>query len=152
MVCAGHLRPRFLCRRQHRYTHGRGNPCHPRFLPIYWSLYQSIGPVGLAIASDIGILIQTLTLAILLDRNRMVPFRDLEYTEVLRSLLAAIVSYPALVGLRILIPATSRLHELALLLVATVVWLAISAAVLRLTGSALPDQLLSRFGMSQSNA
>ena len=33
-------------------------------LPVYWSLYQSFGPAGLAIASDIGILIQTLTLAI----------------------------------------------------------------------------------------
>ncbi|HEX3469951.1 MAG TPA: lipid II flippase MurJ [Silvibacterium sp.] len=114
--------------------------------PIYWSLYRSLGPLGLAIASDIGILIQTLTLAILLDRRRMVPLRDLEYPELLRSLLAAIVSYPALAGLRLLIPATSRLHELMLLLVATIVWFAISTAVLRLTGSSLLHQLLWRFG------
>ncbi|MGA7318180.1 MAG: virulence factor MviN, partial [Silvibacterium sp.] len=110
----------------------------------------SMGPLGLAIASDIGILMQTLTLAILLNLRRMVPLSNLEYPELLRSLLAAVVSYAALVGLRHLFPTTSRLHELALLLVATIVWLAISAAVLRLTGSKLPDQLVGRFSKSSA--
>lgn len=118
--------------------------------PIYWSLHRSMGPLGLAIASDIGILIQTLTLAILLNRRRMVPLSNLEYPELLRSLLAAVVSYAALVGLRHLFPTTSRLHELALLIVAAIVWLAISAAVLRLTGSKLPDQLMGRFSKSSA--
>jgi len=67
-------------------------PVHPAGRPFI--------SAGLAIASDIGILIQTLTLAILLDRRRMVPLRGLEYPELMRSLLAAVASYAALVGLR----------------------------------------------------
>jgi putative peptidoglycan lipid II flippase len=116
--------------------------------PVYWSLQRSIGPAGLAVASDIGILIQTLTLAILLDRNRMVPLRGLEYPELLRSLVAAAVTYAALAGLRHLFPTTNRLYELLLLLAASVVFTALAAIVLKLTGSALPGQLIARFSRS----
>jgi putative peptidoglycan lipid II flippase len=119
-------------------------------LPIYWSLYKSIGPAGLAIASDIGILIQTLTLAVLLHRRRMVSLRGLEYGELLRSVIAAGMAYAALVALRHFAPTTSRLHELVLLLVGAVLWVGISALVLKLTGSALPEQLLGGFGTQKT--
>jgi len=121
-------------------------------LPIYWSLYRLLGPVGLAIASDIGILIQTLTLAVLLDRRRMVSLNGLEYRELLRSIVAAGVAYCALVVLRHFALTTSRLRELVLLLIATAVWIAVSAAALKLMGSALPQQLLSRFGAPPPSA
>ena len=119
-------------------------------LPVYWSLYHAMGPTGLAVASDIGIFIQTITLAILLDRNGMVPLRGLEYRELLRSIAAAVISFAALVGLRHLLPATTRLQELILLIIATAVCAAISTGVLRVTGSALPGQLLARFAKSQA--
>ena len=70
-------------------------------LPVYWSLYKAIGPTGLAIASDVGILIQTVTLAVLLHRRRMVSLRGLEYPELLRSVIAGGVVYAALVALQI---------------------------------------------------
>ncbi|MGB0124824.1 MAG: murein biosynthesis integral membrane protein MurJ [Silvibacterium sp.] len=114
-------------------------------VPIYWSLYKSFGPAGLAIASDIGILIQTLTLAVMLHRRKMVSLAGLEYPELLRSVIAAGVTYAALVALRHYAPTTSRLRELELLLVASVIWVGISAGILKLTGSALPQQLLGRF-------
>jgi putative peptidoglycan lipid II flippase len=115
-------------------------------IPVYAVLFHSVGAAGLAVASDVGILVQTLTLAVLLHRRGMVPFRGLEYAELLRSLLAAAIGYAALVGLRHVMPqSTSRLYELGLLVLATVVWVGVSALVLKLTGSALPDQLLSRF-------
>lgn len=114
-------------------------------LPIYWSLYKSIGAAGLAVASDIGILIQTLTLALLLHRRRMVSLAGLEYPELARSLLAAAIAYVALIALHHFATSTSRLHELVLLLVASALWVGISAAILKLTGSALPAQLTSRF-------
>ena len=114
-------------------------------LPIYWWLYRSLGPVGLALASDIGILIQTVTLAVLLHQRRMVSLAGLEYPEILRSLLAAAVAFAALAGIGLYVHAASRWYELALLVVATGVWLGICAGMLRLTGSALPGQLLSRF-------
>jgi putative peptidoglycan lipid II flippase len=115
-------------------------------LPVYWSLYKSIGPAGLAIASDVGILIQTLTLAILLHRRRMVSLRGLEYGELLRSVVAAAVVYGALVAMLHFVPTSSRVRELELLLAGAVIWVGLSAAVLKLTGSGLPNQLLSRFG------
>jgi putative peptidoglycan lipid II flippase len=119
-------------------------------LPIYWSLNRSLGPAGLAVASDIGILIQTLTLAVLLDRRRMVPLRGLEYSELLRSLLAAVAICAALLALRHFVPAASRLHELLLLLAASILFTLIAYAVLKLTGSALPNQLIARFSKSRT--
>jgi putative peptidoglycan lipid II flippase len=119
-------------------------------LPIYWSLYKFSGPAGLAVASDIGIFIQTLVLALLLNQRRMVPLRGLEYPELFRSLLAAFAAYAALVALRVFFPATSRLEELVLLVAATAIWVGVSALVLRITGSDLPEQLLSRFGKAKA--
>jgi putative peptidoglycan lipid II flippase len=113
-------------------------------IPIYKALYGAMGPAGLAVASDIGILIQTVTLAVLLSRRRMVPLRQLEYPELLRALAAGAVSYAALAVLRHLFPTTSRVHELVLLLVATVVFVAVAVATLKLTGSKLPGQLMGR--------
>ncbi|WP_446744854.1 murein biosynthesis integral membrane protein MurJ [Silvibacterium acidisoli] len=113
-------------------------------LPIYWSLYQAMGAPGLAIASDVGILIQTLTLAILLNRRKMAPLRGLEYAELGRSLVAAGLSYAALAGLLRFFSTTSRMRELLLLCVASVVFVAIAGGVLKITGSALPEQLLGR--------
>lgn len=119
-------------------------------LPVYWSLYRSFGPAGLAIASDVGILIQTVTLAVLLHRKRMVSLGGLEYPELARSLLAAAIAWAALVALRHFAPTASRLWELALLVAATVIWVGVSAAVLKITGSGLPEQLLSRFGRAKA--
>jgi putative peptidoglycan lipid II flippase len=120
-------------------------------LPIYWSLYRSMGPAGLAVASDAGILLQTVTLAVLLDRRKMVPFRGLEFAEITRSLLAAGIAYAALIGLRRFIAgSTNRLYELALLLAATIIWVAVVALVLKVSGSALPNEILSRFSRSSA--
>jgi putative peptidoglycan lipid II flippase len=115
-------------------------------IPVYWVLYRSIGPAGLAIASDIGILLQTSILAILLHRRRMVSLAGLEFAEMARALLAALISFAALVGIRSLIHTTSRLHELGWLAATLVVWLAVSILVLQLSGSALPGQLMGRLG------
>jgi putative peptidoglycan lipid II flippase len=119
-------------------------------LPIYWSLYKGFGPAGLAVASDVGILIQTLTLAVLLDRRGMVSLRGLEYVELARSLIAAAVAWAALAALCHFAPTTSRLWELVLLAVGTAVWVGLSAVVLKLTGSGLPEQLVSRFGRAKA--
>jgi putative peptidoglycan lipid II flippase len=114
-------------------------------IPIYWQLYRTLGPVGLAVASDVGILLQTATLAVLLHRRRMVSLAGLEYAEMGRALLAGVLSLAALAGLRHLVHTTSRLWELGLLAVALLVWVGVSAVVLRLSGSSLPGQLMGRF-------
>jgi len=114
-------------------------------VPLYWLLYGHMGAPGLAVASDIGIFIQTITLAILLHNRRMVSLAGLEYAELFRSAFAGALSLAALLVITHYIHTTSRMYELLLLIAATAIWLAISLAVLKLTGSNLPNQLLSRF-------
>jgi len=113
-------------------------------IPIYWQLYRTMGPTGLAVASDLGILLQTATLAVLLHRRRMVSLAGLEYGELGRALVAGLFSLAVLGGVRHWVHTTSRLLELGLLAGATLLWLGVSALVLRLTGSSLPRQLMGR--------
>lgn len=114
-------------------------------IPVYWLLNRLMGPVGLAIASDIGILIQTATLAVLLHRRRMVSLTGLDYPEMGRALLAAVASFGLLAGLNHFVHTGNRLWELGLLTGAGLSWLAVTVVVLRLTGSALPRQIMARF-------
>ena len=113
-------------------------------LVIYKLLYAGSGPVGLACASDIGIVIQTATLAVLLHRRRMVSAAGLDYRELGRSLVAAAASYAALALLMHAWHPVRRISELVLLIAASILWLAISGAVLMALGSSLPGQLTSR--------
>lgn len=115
-------------------------------IPVYSLLYRAFGPAGLAVASDVGIFLQTATIAVLLHRRRMVSLRGLEFAELGRSLLAAVVSFALLAGLTRLVHATGRLEELLLLLAATAIWIGVCVGILRLTGSALPNQILARVG------
>lgn len=117
-------------------------------IPIYWWLYHTYGPIGLPFASDIGILLQTVTLAILLHKKRMVSIAQLEYPELARSLAAGFVAFCVLFALRHLISGRTRLVEFALLVLATLLWIAVSTAVLKATGSRLPSQLLRRLRKS----
>ncbi len=115
-------------------------------LPVYFGLFRIWGTPGLAVASDIGILVLTLVFATMLDRRRMVAARGLEWLELGRCLLAAVVSGGALWALRSATPANmSRLGEAAVLAGSGLVWLLLGAGVLRATGSALPGQLVQRF-------
>jgi putative peptidoglycan lipid II flippase len=119
-------------------------------IPIYAAFYHSVGAAGLAIASDIGILMQTATLAILLHRRRTVSLVGLDYRELFRCVIAAVISYAALVALRhYASETTSRIYELGLLFVAGLIWIAISALVLQFTGSTTIGQLISRFAKSR---
>ena len=122
-------------------------------IPLYWLLFHHMGVVGLAIASDCGILVQTLALAWLLQRKRLVPWSGLEYSELARSFAAGIVSFAALFGvLHVLPPPGSFPRDLLQLACGTAVWLAIAWLVLYLTRSSLPQQLIGRFrGRSATN-
>ena len=114
-------------------------------LPIYWTLYRARGATGLAMASDIGIAIQTVTLAVMLHRRKMVNLAGLEYKELLRSAVAAAASIGAIHLLTRAMPGAGRWHDLSLLLAATALWMLVAGAVLKAAGSQLPSQLLARF-------
>jgi len=114
-------------------------------LPIYWSLYRAHGAIGLAVASDIGIAIQTATLAAMLDRRKLVRLSGLEFRELGRAAAAATASFAAIDALRRAMPASGRWQDAALLAAATVAWAAVAFVALKATGSKLPEQLAGRF-------
>lgn len=115
-------------------------------IPLYWYLFHRMGPVGLALASDCGILVQTLALAWLLHFKRLVAWSGLEYSELARSLSAAVVAFAALDGVVHILPRAGMFrHDLLQLTCGTVAWMATAWLVLHVTGSKLPQQLTRRF-------
>jgi putative peptidoglycan lipid II flippase len=124
-------------------------------LPIYYSLYHGYGAIGLAVASDIGIAMQTVALAVLLHRRRMVSLASLDYAEMGRCLFAAVVSG---LGVGLLfwwlsslvqkaMPGHVQWINLAVLLAGTALWTIAVKWVLEETGSALPSVAKKRLGL-----
>lgn len=127
--------------------------------PSYALLYHAWGTMGLAVASNIGIALQTITVAALLHRRRMVSLASLDFAELGRCLLAALVagatvwaavlglahlsSYFHLSGIR-----AERLFDLALLLIGGALWLLVVQQVLEAAGSALPRVILKRLHLA----
>jgi putative peptidoglycan lipid II flippase len=128
-------------------------------LPIYGALYHSHGAVGLAIASDLGIVLQTVALAVLLHQRHMVSIASLEFTEMGRCLLASLTGgasvwvvftwlfgkFGYLLGAHLL--SQTRWVDFVLLVAGTALWLVVTAGVLEKAGSALPHVMLKRLGL-----
>ncbi len=115
-------------------------------VPIYWSLYHSFAALGLAMASDIAILLQTITLAVLLHKRRMVSIAGLDIREFARCFLAGLLSYGVLAAGSYIVAPHGRLQDLVFLAFGTCIWLLTAWITLYLTGSQLPFQLISRLG------
>ena len=114
-------------------------------IPMYWFLFKTNGLIGLAIASDIGIIVQTATLALLLHRKRLVSLLHLDYPELARALLAAMVAYIAAYALaHAFPPATTHKADLITLAAGTAAWGLAALVLLLITRSKLPAQLLRR--------
>lgn len=125
-------------------------------LPLYAALHHAFGVMGLAIASDIGIAIQTLALAAMLHNRRMVSLASLDYKELARCLVAGCSSGIAvwfifdwwlsragrIFGSHTL--AQSRLMDFAVILVGGALWVVITKVVLEKSGSALPRVIVKR--------
>ncbi|MDQ2834220.1 MAG: polysaccharide biosynthesis C-terminal domain-containing protein [Acidobacteriota bacterium] len=113
---------------------------------IYWQLHRSFGVVGLAWASNLAILVHTMTLAVLAHRRRLVSLRGLDLPEIARSLFAALVSFSGVLLLLHVLPHGTRsyLADLLALAAGGLLWIAICLVTLRLTGSKLVNQLRSR--------
>jgi putative peptidoglycan lipid II flippase len=114
-------------------------------IPVYAGLFQALGLEGLAIASDIGILAQTASLAFLLHRKRLATFNHLEFTELGRSLLAALLAYAATAtAAHFLPPVSTHPKDVFTIATATVAWAVVAYLTLVATGSSLPRQILRR--------
>ena len=110
--------------------------------PIYWVMFKSFGVVGLPIASDIGIAIYTLTLAILLHRKRLVRFGTMNWPEMAKTVGTAIFAGAAAYFVSRVIPLTgSRKADFASLALVSLTWAAAVAGGLWLTRSELPATL-----------
>jgi putative peptidoglycan lipid II flippase len=124
--------------------------------PIYASLNHWQGAMGLAMASNIGIALQTVTIALLLHQRRMVSLASLDYAEMGRCLLAAVAAgaavWATLIGLHaILGPAGGahlrlepRTYDVAELVIGSALWALVAVFVLEKTGSALPRVAMRR--------
>ncbi len=114
-------------------------------IPVYWGLHLRFGVIGLAWASNTAILIHTVTLAILLHRRKLVPISGLEGAELIRALLAAIISGGTIQLLLWALPhGTGHLWDAILLVAGGLGWAALACGVMVFTGSKLPGQLLAR--------
>ncbi len=122
-------------------------------IPMYWALFHGLGLTGLAIASDIGMLVQTAALAVLLHRKRLVSLLHLEFAELGRALAASLAAFAAvygcahaLVGVLAQPGIALRLqgHLAALLIIAagSVAWALAALLALLALRSRLPAQLL----------
>ncbi len=118
-------------------------------IPMYWALFNAHGLTGLAIASDIGIAIQTATLAFLLHRKRLVSLLHIEYSELARALAAALVAFVAahsatLALTRTLPLLTGHTADLLLITAGSLAWAIAALVTLILLRSKLPAQILRR--------
>ncbi len=111
-------------------------------LPVYSTLFHRDGVAGLAIASDIGILLHTLALAWLLNRSGLVLLRDLEWLELMKALATAVMAgIAAYAAARLVVVDGSRRADLIALLAISAAWLVAVVLGLWLTHSNLPREL-----------
>lgn len=109
---------------------------------IYGGLHRRFGVAGLAWASNLAILAQTLMLAGLAHRRRLVPLSGLNFPELSRSVAAAALSFAAAYAIVRLLPTPQgHLGSLLLLLFGGAAWGTVTVLTLLLTGSDLPRQL-----------
>lgn len=114
-------------------------------LPIYWALFKTLDVVGLAIASDTGIFVNTLALVVLLHWKKLVPVSGLNWPELGKAAgIAVVAGLAAVKAARLVALQGSRLADVESLLLGTAVWIAVTAAGLWLTRSALPRDLQRR--------
>src|SRR5438128_3425462 len=114
-------------------------------IPMYSALYRAFSTVGLAMASDVGIMANTLALAVLLHRRKLVRIDRLNWGEIgkagITALIAGMLSYE--VG-RIVMHHNSRRADLMALGLIALTWAAATAAGLWFTRSHLPQDLQRR--------
>jgi putative peptidoglycan lipid II flippase len=115
-------------------------------IPVYSALYHMLSTVGLAIASDLGIVANTLAIAVLLHRRKLVPMDELQWGELGKALITAV--FAGLLSWRVassIAYGSHRADAYALCLI-TLTWAAAVAVGLWLTKSHLLEDLRRRKG------
>ena len=111
-------------------------------LPVYAAMFHRFGDVGLVMSSDIGILMHTVALAVLLQRANLVPLRGLPRRELGKAFATAVsagvAAYGVSRGVRI---DGSRMADLLAIALIGLTWLAATLLGLWITNSDLPREL-----------
>ncbi len=119
-------------------------------LPVYSILFHTFGVVGLAWASDIGIGVNLLALALLLHYRKLVPLGGLRWRELGKAGVVAAVAGGISFEVAKAVPLTtghgSRMADVTQLALVSVTWAAAVAAGLWLLRSELPGDLRRRKG------
>jgi putative peptidoglycan lipid II flippase len=127
--------------------------------PLYRLGNAWFGTAGLAMASDAGIALQAVTLAVLLHKRRMVSLASLDYVEMRRCLVAGVVSGVAvwtaiwvlgalpIKALHSQLPSHIRWTDLGMLVLGSALWVVAAKWVLEKTGSVLPGVAMKRLGL-----
>jgi putative peptidoglycan lipid II flippase len=115
-------------------------------LPIYSFLFHTFGVIGLAWASDIGIGINLLALAALLDYRGLVPIGGLRWKELGKATITSIVAGAISFEVGRAVPLATAGHgsliaDLMQLALVSITWTAAAAAGLWLLKSELPKDL-----------
>jgi len=114
-------------------------------IPAYRALFHTFSVTGLAIASDIGILANTIAAAVLLHRRKLVSLNDYPWIEFAKAVLVAGVAAAASWAVVRTIPLRgSRTSDLESLALSTITWAGAVAAGLWLVRSDLPQALRRR--------
>src|SRR5207248_358182 len=61
-------------------------------LPVYWYMFRTLGVIGLVFASNIAIFAHTAVLAILLQQRKLVSMGGLDWLELGKALIAALIA------------------------------------------------------------
>jgi putative peptidoglycan lipid II flippase len=120
-------------------------------LPVYSILFHTFGVVGLAWASDIGIGVNLLALALLLHYRKLVPLGDLRWKELAKAAVVAAAAGGISFEVSKVVPLAaagrgSRMADVTQLALVSVTWAAAVAAGLWLLRSELPGDLRRRKG------
>ena len=114
-------------------------------LPVYYALYHALSTVGLAIASDVGIVANTVVLAILLHWRKLVPSEQLQWGELGKAgITAAVAGILSFEVARVVMVSGSRMADVKARGLVTVTWAAAVAAGLWIMRSQLPRDLRRR--------
>jgi putative peptidoglycan lipid II flippase len=116
-------------------------------IPMYSALYRAFSTPGLAIASDLGILANTVAVALLLHQRRLVPIDGLQWGELSKAgITAAVAGWLSYWVASSVVVEGSRIADLKSLALTTLTWAGAVAAGLSLTHSQLLRDLLRRKG------
>ncbi len=114
-------------------------------LPVYAALFRNFGVTGLAMASDVGILMHTVTLAWLLQRSDLVRLRGLPWSELGKVFATALFAGASAYGVsRVVRINGTRAADLLAIGLMGLTWLTATLLGLWVTRSDLPLELLRR--------